>query len=154
MKYKAEAYNSPTIDEIFNSISPEEAGKIEKKMLLAAKIEDAMKAKGWKNKDFAKALKKQPSEITKWLSGTHNFTVETLWEIERVLDIELVALEERKMEQIITVQLSTTEVLEIEEPEEPVSFEQLFFADVLTMSPVGQKQLKRSHRRISEIYQA
>jgi ribosome-binding protein aMBF1 (putative translation factor) len=32
---------------------------------------------------------KKPSDITRWLSGTHNFTTETLWEIERVLQIQL-----------------------------------------------------------------
>ena len=32
---------------------------------------------------------KKPSEVTRWLSGTHNFTTETLWQMERVLRIQL-----------------------------------------------------------------
>ena len=45
--------------------------------------------------DLAKKFGKSPSEITKWLSGNHNFTVDTLIEIERVLDIKLLAPEEK-----------------------------------------------------------
>jgi hypothetical protein len=44
-KGKAEEYNSPLIDEIFESISPKEEKRIQSEMILAAKIEDAMKAK-------------------------------------------------------------------------------------------------------------
>lgn len=39
----AEEYNSLLFDEIFESISPNEERKIKLKMLLVAKIEDAMK---------------------------------------------------------------------------------------------------------------
>ncbi len=33
--------------------------------------------------------KTNPSEITRWLSGTHNFTTDTLIDLQRVLDINL-----------------------------------------------------------------
>jgi transcriptional regulator with XRE-family HTH domain len=79
------------IKDILNSISSEEKAEIENNMLLAAKIYKAMKARGWSKLQFMKAVnKKNPSIITKWFSGTHNFTVNTLYEIERVLNIELV----------------------------------------------------------------
>ena len=87
---KAEAYNSTILDGIFDSITPDEEDKIRKRMLLAARIDEGIKAKGWKKKDLALALNKQHSEITKWLSGTHNFNTDTLFDIERVLNIGLV----------------------------------------------------------------
>ena len=37
-----------------------------------------MKERGLTKKQFAQALGRRPSEITKWLSGQHNFTVATL----------------------------------------------------------------------------
>ena len=33
---------------------------------------------------------KRPSEVTKWLSGNHNFTLETISLIEKNLDITLI----------------------------------------------------------------
>ncbi len=89
------------IDELLSTITPEEQAKTDAKMLLAAKIADAMKAKGWNNKDLLKAVgKKNPSEITKWLSGTHNFTVDTLIDLENVLDVKLLNLNDHKNETV------------------------------------------------------
>mgnify|MGYP000851338848 CR=1 FL=1 len=62
-------------------------------MLLAGRIEDAIKEKGWRKVDFAGAMGKRPSEVTKWLSGTHNFNIETLFDIENVLGIKLFVVE-------------------------------------------------------------
>jgi len=147
---KAETYTSNISEELLQDLTSEEAGKIEKRMLLSAKIDDALKAKGWKKKDLADALSKQPSEITKWLSGTHNFTTDTLWDIERVLNIELVALEERKMEHVITFHISTTEAVEVEAP---MSFEQLYYGNVFTMSSAWQKKLTIGRQKETiEIY--
>lgn len=92
-KNKPEEYNSPAIDEIFNQISSAEFKKTEQRMLLAAKIDDAVKAKGWKKTDFAREMKKSPSEISKWLSGTHNFTSDTLWDIGEVLGINFINID-------------------------------------------------------------
>jgi transcriptional regulator with XRE-family HTH domain len=92
---------SNVIDELLGTITPEEQAKTDAKMMLAAKIADAMKAKGWKNKDLLKAMgKNNPSEITKWLSGTHNFTVETLIDLENVLNVKLLNLNDHKEETV------------------------------------------------------
>ena len=57
-------------------------------MLNAEKIRKTMDAKGWNNTKLLEALNmKSPSIITKWLSGTHNFTQDTLVEIGEVLEI-------------------------------------------------------------------
>ena len=76
-------------------------------MMLAARIQDALKANNMKKGEFAKALNKLPSEISKWLSGTHNFTSETLWDIGDVLGIDLINLEEYKKEKIVYVGTAT-----------------------------------------------
>ena len=110
---EVEKYTSNISEEILQELTPKEAEKIEKRMLLAAKIDDALKAKSWKKKDLAEFLNKQPSEITKWLSGTHNFTTDTLWDIERVLGIELVSIEEKSQEQVISFHLSVSEAVDI-----------------------------------------
>lgn len=87
------AMNEPNkkslLNELLETVTPEEQEKTDKKMILAAKIANAIKAKGLKKYEFAEILDKQPSEISKWLSGTHNFTIDTLMDIERVLSIQL-----------------------------------------------------------------
>ena len=42
------------------------------------KINALIQERGLSKKQFADQLGKRPSEITRWLSGQHNFTVSTL----------------------------------------------------------------------------
>jgi transcriptional regulator with XRE-family HTH domain len=89
-----ENYSSDLIDDLLNNIKPEEQEQIDFKMKLAAKIYAGIKSKGWKSLDLARALElKSPSLVSKWLSGTHNFTVDTLVDIQRILGIELLNVE-------------------------------------------------------------
>lgn len=96
-----EDYTSKLIDDLLDSISPIEQAQMDAKMLIAAKIADALKSKGWNKKTLLKAIgKENPSIITKWLSGTHNFTIDTLVELENALNIRLLHLEDKKEETI------------------------------------------------------
>lgn len=100
-----ETISSKHINDILDSIDPIDQEKVDAKMIIAAKIEDAMKNKGWRKTDLLKALKKEnPSVITKWLSGTHNFTVETLVELGHALGINLLDLTKPEGKVIIYVQ--------------------------------------------------
>ena len=63
--------------------------KVAAKMRTAARIADAMQAAGLSKSQFARKMGKSPSEITKWLSGTHNFTIDSLQEISAVLGVEI-----------------------------------------------------------------
>lgn len=58
-------------------------------MLLATKIYDAIEAKGWSQKEFAIIMEQNESTICRWLSGKHNFTTDTLFDIQDALDISL-----------------------------------------------------------------
>ena len=44
---------------------------------ISNKIDALMQERGLSKKEFADQLGKRPSEITRWLSGQHNFTVST-----------------------------------------------------------------------------
>jgi ribosome-binding protein aMBF1 (putative translation factor) len=88
---RARIHFSEEVEEIKKLITPERREQSKKRMLLAARIDDKIRDRGLSNQEFAYMMGKKPSEISKWLSGTHNFTTETLWEIERVLNIQLVA---------------------------------------------------------------
>ncbi|KUK57049.1 MAG: Uncharacterized protein XD81_1742 [Bacteroidetes bacterium 38_7] len=89
--------NKSSLEKILEEITPEQQARTDVKMLLAARIADAMEAKGWNNKMLMEALgKKNPSEITRWLSGTHNFTVDTLADLGRVLERDFINLSPEK----------------------------------------------------------
>lgn len=114
---KVRVYNSPLIRELLDEITPADFFITEKKMLLAARLDEAIKAKGWRKNEFAKAIGKKPSEISKWLSGTHNFTTDTLFEIERVLNINLIILESKPEITIKTYFVSVSASTSFVQPE-------------------------------------
>jgi ribosome-binding protein aMBF1 (putative translation factor) len=86
----AKAHKSDVLNQFFSVSDKDEHAKIEKNMLLATRIENAIKEKGYNKVQFAAAMKVQPSVITKWLSGTHNFTLDTLFDIEQELGISII----------------------------------------------------------------
>lgn len=90
MNNKPRLYKSPILKELLENISQEELEKTESKMHLAIKIAEAIKVKGYAKNEFAKKINKNNSEISKWLSGTHNFTHDTLILLQKELDINLV----------------------------------------------------------------
>ena len=101
---RAEGHSSKVLGALLKGISPKEQARTEHRMLLAAKIDDGRKAKGWTQNQFAEKMAKQPSEISKWLSGTHNFTSDTLWDIEEQLEIELISIKEKEVRVIKVVE--------------------------------------------------
>lgn len=93
MMNKAQVYNSPIITKLATSTPLKTIDSVSKQMALAVRIDEAVKAKGWSKKEFAQKMGKKPPEISRWLSGCHNFTTDTLWKIEEVLDIRLIMVQ-------------------------------------------------------------
>ncbi len=52
--------------------------EVELKVAISNRIYELMTKRGLSKVEFAQALGKRPSEITKWLSGQHNFTIRTI----------------------------------------------------------------------------
>lgn len=57
---------------------------------IANEIHFVLKQKGMTPADLARSLNKSESEISKWLTGLHNFTFKTVRKISDVLDTDLV----------------------------------------------------------------
>jgi len=98
----ARNHKSDVLNKFFSVTDKKEDIKTEKNMLLAVRIDNAIKRMSYNKGEFASVMKVQPSVITKWLSGTHNFTIDTLFEIESALDITLIQTEEKASLQTIT----------------------------------------------------
>lgn len=86
---KARQYDSPILRRIEERIHKELSEQNDRRMGLAVKIAETLRARGLTNQEFAFMMGKKPSEVSRWLSGTHNFTTETLWQMERVLNIQI-----------------------------------------------------------------
>ena len=93
---KARKHTSPILQALLDEVSPVEMMQTKVKMQLAARIEDLMIEKGWNKSQFAEKVGKHPSEITKWLSGTHNLTVDVLAVIACALEVDVVTLFSKK----------------------------------------------------------
>lgn len=67
-----------TLDEMLGSIPANVQTEVDLSFAISDRIDALMRQKGLSKKQFAEALGRRPSEITKWLSGQHNFTIATL----------------------------------------------------------------------------
>ena len=52
--------------------------EVELEFAISNRIYELMTKRGLSKVEFAQALGKRPSEVTKWLSGQHNFTLRTI----------------------------------------------------------------------------
>ncbi len=60
------------------AVPPEIRQEIDLEFAVSNRIEELMKKYGFTKLQLAQKLGKRPSEITKWLSGQHNFTLRTI----------------------------------------------------------------------------
>lgn len=64
--------------EMVSQVPPEIKEEIDLSFAISNKIDSLMQERGLSKKQFADQIGKRPSEITRWLSGQHNFTISTL----------------------------------------------------------------------------
>ncbi|MGN1213430.1 MAG: multiprotein-bridging factor 1 family protein [Bacteroidaceae bacterium] len=74
------------------AVPKEQKAEFEISFGIAERISEVLKAKKLTQKDFAVKLHKRESEISKWLTGRHNFTLQTIAKIETVLDCKLICI--------------------------------------------------------------
>ena len=67
-----------SLQEILGQIPVAVQQEVDLSFEISDRIYLLMREKGLTKKQFAEALGRRPSEVTKWLSGQHNFTIATL----------------------------------------------------------------------------
>ncbi len=70
-------------------MKPENHQFISKNLAITEQVYSLLKEKGWSQKEFAKRLGKHESEVSRWLSGLHNLTLESIVKMEVVLETEI-----------------------------------------------------------------
>ena len=78
------------LDEIRGNISPDVKKQLEISVSLANRVYDILEAKGMSQKDLAKLLGKTETEVSRWLSGTHNLTIATIAKISVALGEDII----------------------------------------------------------------
>lgn len=64
--------------------------QIDLSFAIADKIANVLEERGMTNKEFAKLVGKTEAEVSRWLGGTHNFTLKTIARISSALDCEII----------------------------------------------------------------
>lgn len=90
--------NNAKAKDIMASVNPLEARRIETRMIVAKMLHDYLTILGMTQYGLAGKMGKQPSEVSKWLSGNHNFTLDTLSDLGYYLNADF--LIRREMMQI------------------------------------------------------
>ena len=80
---------SASLTRIINNIDEDNLRRTRDRMLVANKIADALNAKGISQKKFSEMTGRSESEVSEWLSGDRNFTIDTLSDIQKYLGIDL-----------------------------------------------------------------
>ena len=71
-------------------VNPDVRQSVALSFRIVDRIHEILHEKGLKQKDLALRLGKSEAEISKWMRGTHNFTIETIVSIEDALDAPIV----------------------------------------------------------------
>ncbi len=78
------------VDEILESIPSYEKRANRISNDISAQIYEYMKEKNINQRQLAEKLGKKESEISKWLNGNHNFTIETIAKIEEIFNNKII----------------------------------------------------------------
>ena len=68
---------SKSLEKMLGPIPAQIMGEVDLSFEISDRISELMIERGLSKKQFAEALGRRPSEVTKWLSGQHNFTIAT-----------------------------------------------------------------------------
>jgi transcriptional regulator with XRE-family HTH domain len=77
-------------DRILDRTSKETQRQVGKNLAIANRIIEILKSQDKSQRDLAQLLNKSESEISKWLTGLHNFEIRTIYKIENALGEDVI----------------------------------------------------------------
>ena len=99
------------------TVNPEIRESVDMSFQIVDRIHEILTEKGMKQKDLALLLGKKEAEISKWMRGTHNFTIDTLVSIEEALGAPILQVVHQE-EDVLAYDFGSLRVSEpIPEPE-------------------------------------
>ena len=85
-------YVDPLFAEVLKGIPAQMSYEVGYSYDIATVLHNVLKRKGWSQVEFAQRLGKKESEISKWLSGVHPFTMKTMAKISAAIDDDFLCL--------------------------------------------------------------
>ena len=87
--------------------------EIDLSFYIVDRISEILQLRGMTQKDLADLLGKKESEISKWMTGTHNFTIRSIAKIERALNVSIFDIEKKKQSDGEILKANTRDFLTI-----------------------------------------
>ena len=81
---------NPLFRESLAAIPEERKAEFDLSFAIATRIDEVLKRKGLTQRELAKRLGKRESEVSKWLTGRHNFTTNTIARISLALGATII----------------------------------------------------------------
>lgn len=78
------------MEECRRLVTPEIQKQVDLCVAIANRVYDLLEQKGMSQKDLAKKLGKTETEVSRWLSGTHNLTLATIAKLSVALDDDII----------------------------------------------------------------
>tara|TARA_B110000208_G_scaffold179674_1_gene228685 strand:+ start:505 stop:879 length:375 start_codon:yes stop_codon:yes gene_type:complete len=67
---------------------------VKRNLAISYKVREILSGRNLSDKDFSKMLNKTQSEVSKWLSGSHNLTQKSIIKMEIALGVQLIYIEQ------------------------------------------------------------
>ena len=75
-----------------SEVSQDVKTEIDLSFAIVDKIDAVLQEKGMTQRELAEALGKNEAEVSRWMRGTHNFTIRTLAKISNVLGTQIIGV--------------------------------------------------------------
>lgn len=99
--------------ECLAEIPEDRMAEFELSFAIAERIVEVLKQKGMTRRDLANKLGKRESEISKWLTGRHNFTISTIAHISSALGEDIIMIARKQYD------FANEECIKVAEEQQP-----------------------------------
>lgn len=98
------------MDSIRKSTPPEVNKQVDMCVNIANRVYEILEEKGMSQKDFAQLLGKTETEVSRWLSGTHNLTLSTIAKMAVALGDDIIITTRKTLRNVSYQEMAASEV--------------------------------------------
>ncbi|MBO4268364.1 MAG: helix-turn-helix transcriptional regulator [Bacteroidaceae bacterium] len=80
-------------EHLIDAVPPEQKKQFDYSNEISDRLDAILKERGISQRKLARMTGKRPSEVTRWLSGQHNFTLATIAKLSVVLDYDFIVVQ-------------------------------------------------------------